>query len=157
MYKHLECGCETHRTSFTLKDGYEWAETFSNTFGAATIYGYGLDGWDAGQWPYVVFAVSHVPVLIQPWAYHIRVEGDVTDYRYDHEECRDSALDQAVAWYWAGEDHEAGETAREYESRGGDGRPGVRPLPDRFRGRFSWARLKASQEKSVTFSTEEST
>lgn len=142
MYKHLECGCERNRSdAFYMDGGYEWADHMDRIKGSSAIGSWGQDGWDAGKWPYVIFATL-ADQDTPSWGWAMYVEGDIYEHYFDHEECRNSSLDQQIAWYWCSETHEAGDAAREFKARDDNEGLGVTPLPDRFRGPFSWSRVK---------------
>jgi len=152
-YEHLTCGCEvTLPQGFTHTEGHDWAGKAARHPCFDLVSQHGLDGWDAGQWPLVVIATSdnRPEDPARPFGITTRAEGDLLEQRYRHRECRESALDQIVAFYWVamGDDHEAAtaaRTARAWDPFKPEDGMGTEPLPERFRGRFSWARLNEHQ------------
>lgn len=60
---------------------------------------WGRDGWDAGEWPLVVFYVKWDRAADKHFlAYY--VEGDVDTYSYDTREERNAHVDELVFWHW---------------------------------------------------------
>ncbi len=129
-------------------DGYDDMD-LAERQGWGTLSGWGRDGWDLGEWPYVViserFRAGH---------YEMRqtVEGDTTVYRFDSVEDCHAAIDYLFIWYgiakeldeWAveglGAEFDA-ETGKYTKREGLDA--GTLRVPERFRGPFSWSRLDA--------------
>jgi len=101
--------------------------------GPSTVYGWGRDGWDAGN-GYVRMGMSNGAGTYTAWQY---VEGDITVWTFDNLPERDAKLDMLCIWYWlrgsvyVGNDKEAMEAD---------------PSDIRFRGPFTWARLTEYEE-----------
>ena len=128
------------------------------------VSAWGRDGWDLGDWPYVVISVREThdssqcdPIctlagetgsdFCPPNRYQMRqtVEGDTDVYAFSTAEDRDAAIDYLFVWYGIGRDYDewavAGVTSREALDAG------ALRVPAEFRGAFSWARCNA--EKAV--------
>lgn len=89
-------------------DGYSDMEAES-VHGWTPIAGWGVDGWDLGDWPYVVISTRHRGNDITPerWEVMQTVEGDRTVYSFDvAEDCR-AAIDYLFLWYAIGRQAEA--------------------------------------------------
>jgi len=80
-------------------DGYSDMEQ-EQSKGWKVISGWGADGWDLGDWPYVAFYVRHRTVfeLLQI------VEGDRSQWTFDTQQDLYAAIDYLFLWYSAGED-----------------------------------------------------
>jgi hypothetical protein len=64
-----------------------------------SIGGWGADGWNLGDWPYVVIYCRNDPVSgMYQVAYY--VEGDVTIYRYATARERNRAIDGLAFFHW---------------------------------------------------------
>jgi hypothetical protein len=137
-----------HTHGFDIGDGYEWVARRDKSRTWRSISCYGLDGWDAGDWPLVAFAVTNSNVLDHAtdrylWGYAVRVEGDVDTYWYPTQQERDVAVGLAIHWYWQ----------RDSTITGYLRDKGAEPktwqtwddIPDRYKGYFSWKRLEASK------------
>lgn len=81
-------------------DGYEDMEAGEKT-GWHSRASWGADGWDLGNWPYVVLQTCRRDgkYLVQQI-----VEGDHDLYAFDTIDDRDAALDYLFLWYAAGKD-----------------------------------------------------
>lgn len=121
-------------------DGYGDMEVAGKQ-GWRAIAGWGRDGWDLGDWPYVVIYTrerAETPELQlrdAKWELQVIVEGDHSVYRFDSEEDRTAALDYMFLWYAAGEDW----APLKYEDRERLD-AGELEVDGKFRGPFSWAR-----------------
>lgn len=125
-------------------DGYDDMEANDGRKGWRSVAGWGRDGWDLGEWPYVV--VSHGTLAGDgPGKYRLLsvCEGDHTVYAFDSPDDRDAATDYLFVWYGV---------SREYDTWMAEGLTydsrealdvGTLRVPERFRGPFSWARAEA--------------
>lgn len=123
------------------------------------VAGWGRDGWDLGDWPYVVVSVrEHDSRECDPICAHAgdtgtdfcrrfemrqTVEGDTDVYAFETEADRNAAIDYLFVWYGIGRDYDewatAGLTSREALDAG------TLRIPAEFRGPFSWARCDAEK------------
>ena len=94
----------------------------------AAIPAWGRDGWDLGDWPYVIVYARRTPEAFELVYY---VEGDVTAYAYETAEDRAAAIDELAFFHWRnqGESWVAGIESHEQ-------------MPDHLRGPFSWKRAE---------------
>ncbi len=130
-------------------DGYGDMEV-ARSEGWTVLSGWGSDGWDLGDWPYVVLSIRRVagaPVqgLEPAWELLSVVEGDHTVYRFASEEDRSAAIDYLFLWYGIGRDYEEwAKAGLNQEWSGGTLTKDTRKLldegallvPDRFRGPY---------------------
>lgn len=79
-------------------DGYDAMEAM-RTAGIRIYAGWGRDGWDAGDWPYVQVGTRRTSEGVEAVVY---VEGDIDITRYDTFEQAIRHLDEVVHWYWQG-------------------------------------------------------
>lgn len=79
-------------------DGYDDMDLNSGK-GWLAVSAWGQDGWDLGDWPYVVLSVCNVDNH-----FHLLsvVEGDHSVYSFATLADREAALDYLFAWYAAG-------------------------------------------------------
>lgn len=112
-----------------------------------SVPSWGRDGWDAGEWPYVVFrSYKNTNGL---YCYAVYVEGDVTVWRYGLEDDRDRALGLHIEWHWRRKSNPAdylGEALAAALTKYPFGK-----LPARFRGPFTWKRLDEERDKPDTW------
>lgn len=129
---------------FDEDDGYEFVDKLDRAPSWRSLSAYGLDGWDAGDWPLVVIGQTTTR-LVKGWGLVERVEGDVTQWWFASEADLEEATDRLVAAYWRFNPERFGETITAViaETVEGD------LLPDRFRGRFSWGRQEAYKAELV--------
>lgn len=104
-------------------DGYDAMETAMHK-GWHMLPGWGRDGWDAGNWPYVQFGwrAGHDG----QWETYDYCEGDVTVKLFTSKEDATRYLDSVVHWHWR-------------NSSEGPADPDL-DNPDHC-GPFSWSRL----------------
>lgn len=115
-------------------DGYDDMRLASH-YGWHPIPSWGRDGWDLGDWPYVVISERDTPAGFE---LQQAVEGDHTTWRFPSEENRNAAVDYLFLWYaadkkWAPltwDDRDALDT-------------GEFTVDEKFRGPFSWERADA--------------
>ncbi len=116
-------------------DGYGDMEVASSE-GWHAISGWGQDGWDLGDWPYVVISTRDHSTSFQM---RQTVEGDTDVYYFDSTEERNAAIDYLFIWYGIGHEYDkwqaAGLTSREALDAG------TLRVPEEFRGPFSWSRV----------------
>lgn len=82
------------------RDGYDWMEAASET-GWHTLSGWGKDGWDAGQWPYVMVSLAKTSDEHGPlYGMTTYCEGDMdtTFYRSQMEQWK--AITEWCRWNW---------------------------------------------------------
>lgn len=114
-------------------DGYDRAE-YMRRYHWLGVASWGRDGWDLGDWPYVmVFVNATTPSMLHGWQFVINVEGDTTTYRFDTQAERNEGIDQWALAEW-----------RYHRPSWFD--EVQRTRPDDLKGPFSWARLNASEE-----------
>lgn len=107
------------------QDGYEDMEVESAR-GWSAVPSWGEDGWDLGEWPYVVYYVNATNGLLQI------CEGDREFWQFDSAEQRSAAIDHLFLRTC---DHPEITVVREAWEYG-------EQVPERFRGAFSSARLR---------------
>ena len=80
-------------------DGYSDMEAEEKR-GWSVQAGWGQDGWNLGDWPYVMFYFRE-----RDDSYELLtiVEGDRTAWKFSSREDRDAAVDYLFLWYAAGE------------------------------------------------------
>jgi hypothetical protein len=105
------------------EDGYDRIET-SGKHGWTAIASWGSDGWDLGNWPYVVISHRHTTEGHE-LAYN--VEGDIAVYRYPTPELLNAATDCLAFFHWGGQPWVAGVDSAD-------------AMPDRLRGPYSSSR-----------------
>lgn len=80
-----------------IDEGYEFIGVGAET-GWRAMAGWGVDGWDLGDWPYVIVLFRELgPRTFQRVIY---VEGDITIETYDTAEERETATDDTAMFYW---------------------------------------------------------
>ena len=77
--------------------------------GWQAVSGWGADGWDLGDWPYVVIYVRPAANRFDPdkpttFGLMQICEGDRTVYEFGSREDREAAIDYLFLWYSADED-----------------------------------------------------
>lgn len=126
-------------------DGYSDMEVAADE-GWHAISGWGSDGWDLGDWPYVVISVrDRAPsskccgecgtiTSADTGGHELRqtCEGDTTAYRFSTREDRSAAIDYLCIWY--------GDDIREAMGLTDEAREaldaGTLRVPERFRGPY---------------------
>jgi hypothetical protein len=79
-------------------DGYEWM-TLASLEGWRAVSAWGRDGWDLGDWPYVVYMFRDVDGRFERASY---CEGDVTIETYATAQDRSDDTDESALFYWLG-------------------------------------------------------
>jgi len=136
-----------------LNDGYGWAskveESSREGHRLRLVPSWGLDGWDLGDWPLVTYALGYVTETPAdeeaPYRLLERVEGDVTCWAFATREELYAAVDLVARRYWGQTSDPEGQYGADMARALSETPEGER-LPARFRGPFSWGRLKESKE-----------
>ena len=103
-------------------DGYDFMHSHAEPAGWRAVSGWGKNGWDLGDWPYVV--MYHRKESGAFWFLQY-TEGDLIAYRFGTLADLHAHTDGAARFYW---DHDRDRGPADLDS------------PD-ARGPFSWARL----------------
>lgn len=104
-------------------DGYDYIGV-AREEGWAEVPGWGLDGWDLGDWPYVILFIRHEG---ERWGVRTRCEGDLTTRWFATKAEALHDMDVQAHWYWT------------HGSSVGPDSPSLEN-PDHC-GPFSWGRL----------------
>ena len=102
-------------------DGYD-IMAVAEQCGWEAIAGWGKDGYDLGDWPYVVVYSRKVGSMHQVAIY---VEGDMTAYQVPSLEVRNAIIDDTAFFYWK---HKEQEWVQGYST--------VENLPPELRGPY---------------------
>jgi len=127
-------------------DGYDDMEV-NGKKGWRALSGWGQDGWDLGNWPYVV--ISHGDKADGDGKYRLLsvCEGDHDVYAFDSPEDREAATDYLFIWYGLAKEYDTWEaeglTCDKREALDA----GALRVPERFRGPFSWKRIDANDKE----------
>lgn len=120
-------------------DGYGDMEAEEKR-GWHAVSGWGRDGWDLGNWPYVVISTREQH---NKYGLMQTVEGDRDVYWFSSEEDRSAAIDYLFLWYAAGNRWAPlAESDREALNAG------EMTFDEKWRGPFSWERCE--REKDAT-------
>lgn len=116
-------------------DGYDWMGTANPKLGYREIANWGQDGWDLGSWPYVIISLSSDGTTVLEYC-----EGDLVFETFATREDAEAKIDSAFLFH-----------ADEHVARALTGEVAETPtkladVPDRFKGPFSWARVKLERE-----------
>jgi hypothetical protein len=136
---------EEHGRDYSLScDGYGDMEVAEKR-GWRAVPSWGRDGWDLGNWPYVVIYLREVNPgdmvdgkLRRVYELLQVVEGDHTFYTFDSEADRAAAVDYLFLWYAAGNGQHWAPISPEQRSLLDTGYPLA--IGDKWRGPFSWDR-----------------
>jgi hypothetical protein len=117
-------------------DGYGDIEHERKTGKWLVVAGWGADGWDLGDWPYVSFLIRK-----QGERYGLLqiVEGDRSEWTFDTQNDLRAAIDYLFLWYSAGEDW----SPISYEQREALDAGEIR-VDERFRGPYRSAEVVPS-------------
>lgn len=115
-------------------DGYGDMEQATKA-GWHVLSGWGRDGWDLGDWPYVVLSVRDIAGSFQLQSV---CEGDHTIYVFNSDDDRSAALDYLFLWYQAG----TGDLHIEIDREALDA--GTLRVDPMYRGPYSRTRLHAA-------------
>jgi hypothetical protein len=121
------------RSPLSDGDGYSDIEVNEGR-GYHAVGSWGRNGWDLGDWPYVVLSTcdrSEGFLLLSV------CEGDHDLYSFSSEEDRNAALDYLFLWYGARQDW-----CPITEEQRTDLDAGRIEVDEKFRGPFSWGRLE---------------
>lgn len=112
-------------------DGYD-DMALNEGQGWTSMAAWGADGWDLGDWPYVVISTRQHDGKHQLLSV---CEGDHTYYQFDSEADLHAALDYLFLWYMAGKDPERYPPSIGWENRERLDR-GEITVDERFRGPY---------------------
>ncbi|MGW1039572.1 hypothetical protein [Streptomyces sp. NPDC002547] len=110
-------------------DGWDWIDALPEGWTAIGLWG--RDGWNLGDWPYVITAHYNDPEA-GVFGRATYVEGDVDVYAYPDRAARDEDTDRYALFYWRHLKH--GPDVSKLPSADAP----VSEIPDRYRGPFSW-------------------
>lgn len=82
-----------------IGDGYDVMPVAKRS-GWSDVDAWGHDGWNLGDWPYVVIYHRNQVGADKPWQLAYYVEGDVTVYGYATEDERTRATDELAFFHW---------------------------------------------------------
>lgn len=81
-------------------DGYDWMDTLDGT-AWSVLPNWGSDGWDAGSWPYIIFAVARTRHRAgELFGYGTYVEGDTASYWFRSQKACFEAITTEVFFHW---------------------------------------------------------
>lgn len=81
-------------------DGYKWMETLEGT-AWSVLPNWGSEGWDAGSWPYIIFAVARTSDRSgELFGYGTYVEGDTTTHWFRSQDACFEAITAEVFFHW---------------------------------------------------------
>lgn len=114
-------------------DGYHYIQTLE-TKGWRAVSAWGQDGWDLGEWPYLVYMIcdNNGEYMLRE-----RCEGDLYTWVYDSAEDREKALNEIAARQWRINRERYGISEDELPNKG--------EIPAKFRGPFTWERIKNNE------------
>lgn len=121
-------------------DGYGDMEQAAKA-GWRVLSGWGRDGWDLGDWPYVVISIKDTaePSMYGTFQLQSVCEGDHDIYAFNSDADRSAALDYLFLWYQAG----TGDLSIDIDREALDA--GTLRVDPMYRGPFSWARCDAEK------------
>ncbi|MBG6192071.1 hypothetical protein IWX64_003040 [Arthrobacter sp. CAN_A212] len=83
-----------------MGDGYDWMKTLEST-GWSALPNWGSEGWDAGAWPPIVFAVARTRDEDgELFGYGTYVEGDTSALWYRSQAACFEAITAEVFFHW---------------------------------------------------------
>jgi hypothetical protein len=106
-------------------EGYE-RTSYARSTGWQPVSSWGRDGWDLGNWPYVIVYHRGETELAQD------IEGDITIETLTTAEERDRKTDELAFLYWKNANEEWVQGIDSHEQ-----------MPDHLRGAFSWSRRES--------------
>lgn len=91
-------------------DGYDWMDTLEGTEWSV-LPNWGSDGWDAGAWPHIIFAVART----RDWngelfGYGTCVEGDTSIHWFRSQDACFEAITAEVFFHWTAGQSDGPET-----------------------------------------------
>lgn len=137
-FEQYRVDSETFWEAGRMVDGYDRMD-LAGKRGWRSISGWGRDGWDLGDWPYVVIYFREREGTFE---YAQNVEGDTEVYVFPTEELRNGYTDRVAFWYWK----------QQGRATWVEGIDTFDQLPAHMRGPFSWKRLE--DEKPAAGTTE---
>lgn len=82
-------------------DGYDWMDTLEGT-PWSVLPNWGSEGWDAGSWPYIIFAVARTrDGNGELFGYGTYVEGDTATYWFRSQDACFDVITAEVFFHWA--------------------------------------------------------
>ncbi|MCU1532916.1 MAG: hypothetical protein JWO49_2487 [Arthrobacter sp.] len=82
-------------------DGYDWMDTLEGT-PWSVLPNWASEGWDAGSWPYIIFAVARSrDVSGELFGYGTCVEGDTAAHWFRSQDACFEAITAEVFFHWA--------------------------------------------------------
>jgi len=105
-------------------DGMTWIGRLADGWHAIALWG--ADGWDLGEWPYVIVAHYDNPAA-QVYAVATYCEGDVDARAFTSRAERDAETDTIAAWHWRNNDNGPDDLADADEDLAPEHRGPVRP------------------------------
>jgi hypothetical protein len=82
-------------------DGYDWMETLEGT-AWLVLPNWGSEGWDAGAWPYIIFAVARTrDGNGELFGYGTYVEGDTATHWFRSQDACFAGITADVFFHWA--------------------------------------------------------
>lgn len=82
-------------------DGYDWMDTLEGT-PWSVLPNWGSEGWDAGSWPYIIFAVARTrDGNGELFGYGTCVEGDTAAHWFRSRDACFEAITAEVFFHWA--------------------------------------------------------
>ena len=82
-------------------DGYDWMAALEGT-AWSVLPNWGSEGWDAGSWPYIIFAVARSrDVSGELFGYGTYVEGDTSTHWFRSQDACFEAITAEVFFHWA--------------------------------------------------------
>ena len=106
-------------------DGYGIIEA-SRRWNWHVIAAWGQEGWNLGEWPYVIVFFQNRE---QEYRLVLYVEGDITEYACPTRDLRNAVCDEIAFFYWK---HGGESWVKEYDS--------AEQAPDELRGPYSFSR-----------------
>lgn len=86
---------------YHMNTGWDWMEEIDEKTGWHPVANWGSDGWDLGQWPYVIIVTAHVNYEGRLfWGLGTYCEGDVTTRWYKDRVERWEAIAREAFFYW---------------------------------------------------------
>lgn len=81
-------------------DGWDWMANVPRPWSVIGVWG--EEGYDIGDWPYVIYALGHAEVDgVEYFGYTKHVEGDIYTYWFAGERNRDLAVSEEARWDWS--------------------------------------------------------
>jgi hypothetical protein len=103
MERQAGTGIEHSWTGFDPSgDGYDWMEDARHA-GFRIIASWGSDGWDMGDWPYVIIAYQRLPD--GTYVDLMRIEGDLRAWHHKDHATLTAHLDKLAHSWWSRNDN----------------------------------------------------